>query len=140
MRLTFLAGPDTITGLMPKRWIFPLIFGAMALSFSSCATQDMIAKAQGLPGPLDPPNQPPTKPNPAYYALVPLVFPFDLVAWPFEYLYMQNRTPSGPPPPNYPGAGPYGPGGPGPYYQSGPSFQPYRPAPTYPGVTYERSE
>ena len=96
-RLTFPACLLWSASRMNKRWIYPLMFGAMALSFSSCATQDMIAKAQGLPGPLDPPNQPPTKPNPAYYALVPLVLPFDLVAWPFEYFYMQNRTPSGPP-------------------------------------------
>jgi hypothetical protein len=63
----------------------------------------MIAKANGTPGPLDPPNMPPTNPNPAYYALVPVVLPFDLVAWPFQYFYLQNRNqyPPGPPPPGY---------------------------------------
>lgn len=81
---------------MKRRLLIPLIFATFPLLVSSCATQDMIAKAQGRPGPLDPPNLPPTKPNPAYYALVPLVLPFDLVAWPFQYLYVQNRAQTGP--------------------------------------------
>lgn len=113
---------------MKKCLIYPLVFGAIALSFSSCATQDMIAKAQGAPGPLDPPTQPPSKPNPAYYALVPLTLPFDLIFWPVEYFYMQGRTPSGP-----------GPGSPPPgYYQddsqylNSPQPQPYRPPVSYP--------
>lgn len=102
-------------GEMKKRLIYPLAFAAVAMSLCSCATQDMIAKANGTPGPLDPPDQPPQKPNPAYYLLVPVVFPFDLVAWPFEYLYLQSRSqpePSGPPPA---------------YYQPSPGMTPYRP-------------
>lgn len=90
----------------------------MAAILSSCATQDMIAKAQGRPGPLDPPNQPPTNPNPGYYALVPVVLPFDLVAWPFQYWYLSSRGPqytgvpeqSGPPPGFYSDQPPYRPG------------------------------
>ncbi len=87
---------------MKRRLLVPLVCVVFPLLVSSCATQDMIAKANGRPGPLDPPNQPPTKPNPAYYALVPLVLPFDLVAWPFQYLYVQNRVQYGPvaPPPD----------------------------------------
>jgi len=65
---------------------------ALALGlFSSCATSEMLARAQGRPGPMDPPNSRPLPPNPAYYALVPLVFPFDLVFWPVQYFAMQGR-------------------------------------------------
>ncbi|CAN5711924.1 hypothetical protein BH09VER1_BH09VER1_44460 [soil metagenome] len=92
---------------MKIRLLQLLLLGAMAVSFSSCATSDMIAKANGTPGPLDSPNQPPTNPNPMYYALVPVVLPFDLVAWPFQYAYLQNRQQytgvpqQGLPPPRY---------------------------------------
>jgi len=103
---------------MKNRLVYPLIFGVIAMvALNSCATQDMIAKAQGYPGPLDPPNQPPVKPNPAYYALVPVVLPFDLVAWPFQYWYLNNRPqyvgvpePTGPPPGYYQGPPPPPPG------------------------------
>jgi len=95
------------------------LLGAASLFLSSCATQDLIAKAQGRPGPLDPPNAPPTKPNPAYYLLVPAVAPFDLVFWPFEYAYLNNRPYYAPVSPS---AGPQ----PAPY---APAPAPYRPNP-----------
>ena len=97
---------------MTKQLIYPLLLGVLAIALCSCATQDMIAKANGMPGPLDPPNQPPMKPNPAYYALVPVVLPFDLVAWPFQYIYLRNRphytgVPTSPPPGYYQEQPPY---------------------------------
>jgi hypothetical protein len=104
---------------MKKLILLSLLFGTAAF-FSSCATQDVIAKASGQPGPLDPPSQPPSKPNAAYYALVPLTVPFDLLTWPIQYFYLQGRDQSGP-------------SGPPPQYQSDsqylytPSPQPYRP-------------
>jgi hypothetical protein len=81
---------------MKPRVLCPLVFVGMALSFASCATQDVMAKASGQPGPLAPPNQPPSNPNAAYYALVPLTVPFDLLTWPIQYFYMQGRTQSAP--------------------------------------------
>ncbi len=79
------------------RVLLPLLAGAMALS--GCVSTDMMAKAQGRPGPLDPPNQPPMKPNPGYYALVPVVLPFDLITLPIQYIYLQNRRAPRPPMP-----------------------------------------
>ena len=62
-----------------------ILLGILALALlPSCATSEMIARAQGRPGPMDPPNQQPPPPMPGYYALVPLVLPFDAVAWPIE--------------------------------------------------------
>jgi len=75
------------------RSIVPLLCGAMALALSSCASTDMMAKAQGVPGPLDPPTQPRTKPNPAYYALVPIVLPFDIATLPIQYIYLHTNRP-----------------------------------------------
>ena len=105
---------------MKKTLVYFVLFGAIVLCFSSCATQDMIAKAQGMPGPLDPPNQPPMKPNPAYYLLVPAVLPFDLVAWPFQYWYLHSR-------PQYTGVPEPTPLPPG----SSTGQAPYRPQPNY---------
>lgn len=82
---------------MKHRLLPLLLLPVLAASLNSCATQQMIARAQGNPGPLDGPGAAPAGPQPAYYALVPLVLPIDLVAWPFEYFYMKNRQPSGPP-------------------------------------------
>lgn len=92
---------------MKIRLLHTLLLGVVALSLCSCATSDMIAKANGNPGPLDSPNQPPTNPNPMYYALVPVVLPFDLVAWPFQYFYLQSRQQQ--PPPQYTGVPQQGP-------------------------------
>lgn len=72
--------------------------GVTATLLSSCVTQSVIATAQGSPGPMDPPDMPPRPPQPLAYALVPLVFPIDLVFWPIEYFYTQNQTISSTPP------------------------------------------
>lgn len=72
---------------MKKRFA-PLLLAV--LSLSSCATTTMVDRANGRPAPMDPPNLPPGPPNPAYYALIPLVLPFDLLAWPFQLGYL-NR-------------------------------------------------
>ncbi len=105
---------------MKKRVWYFLVLGVAALSLSSCATQTMIARAQGQPAPMDPPNLPPGNPQPGYYALVPLVLPFDLLFWPFEYFYMKENQPApAGPPPQYQGDSQY--------LYSQPSMQPYRP-------------
>lgn len=100
--------------------ILPMMLGGALLALGGCATQDMIAKAQGRPGPLDPPDAAGRAPQPGYYVLVPLVLPFDLVAWPFEYFYMKDRQPTADPDvqPHYyqppsPDMTPYRPGQPG---------------------------
>ena len=74
-----------------SRFVLPLL-GAAALALSSCASTDMMAKAQGVRGPLDPPNQPPTKPNPGYYFLIPVVLPFDIATLPIQFVYLHSRT------------------------------------------------
>jgi hypothetical protein len=61
--------------------LLPLLCAA---SLSSCATSEMISRAQGQPGPMDNPNVQPPPPMPAYYALVPVVFPFDAITWPIQ--------------------------------------------------------
>lgn len=61
-----------------------LLCALAVASLSSCATSEMISRAQGQPGPMDPPNLRPPPPMPGYYALVPLVLPFDAVTWPIQ--------------------------------------------------------
>lgn len=116
---------------MKIRLLQTLLLGAVAMALCSCASSDMIAKANGTPGPLDSPNQPPTNPNPMYYALVPVVLPFDLVAWPFQYFYLQNRQQ-----PQYTGVPQQGPTQPPPqrYQQQAPPTGGYQgqPPPGYP--------
>ena len=63
----------------------------MTLTLCSCATSQTIARAEGRPGPNDPPGAPIPPPNPVYYALVPLVLPFDMVTWPIQYFVMGDR-------------------------------------------------
>lgn len=104
---------------MKKRVLYPLLLSVAALSLSSCATQTMIAKAQGRPGPTDPPNLPPGNPNAAYYTLVPLTLPFDLLFWPVQYFYLKENQSTGAPPPQYQGDSQY--------LYSQPTMQPYRP-------------
>lgn len=94
------------------------------LSVSGCVTQQMISRAQGVPGPMDPPNAPVGPPQPAYYALVPLVLPLDLIAGPFELAAMANRQ-SGSAPTRMPDG--YAQRPDGSYYQTGPAPAPYRP-------------
>jgi hypothetical protein len=71
-----------------------LIAGVMVGLLSSCASLDMVARAEGKPGPMDADrdNPAPREPQPAYYALVPLTLPFDLVFWPVQYVMLQNRN------------------------------------------------
>lgn len=97
------------------------------LVLNGCVTQQMIAKAQGVPGPLDSPGTPPSPPQPAYYALVPLVLPIDLIAGPIELIAMANREPGGTVTRMPDG---YAQNPDGSFYQtSGPAQAPYRPAP-----------
>lgn len=95
------------------------------LALSGCMTQQMISKAQGTTGPMDSPGTPPGPPQPAYYALVPLVLPLDLVAGPFELIAMAGRQPNGTVS-NMPSGYAQAPNGE--FYQtSGPQQAPYRP-------------
>lgn len=69
-----------------------------AASLTSCMTRQVISRAQGLPGPMDTPAAAPLEPQPAYYALVPLVFPLDLVVWPIELLVRPRGSANAPEP------------------------------------------
>jgi hypothetical protein len=69
---------------MFKRPALLLLCAICLASLPACATSEMISRAQGQPGPMDPPDLQPPPPMPAYYALVPLVLPFDAVAWPIQ--------------------------------------------------------
>ncbi len=51
---------------------------------------DMIAHAEGNASPTDP-QGPPYNPQPAYYALVPLVAPLDLITLPVQYFYFRGK-------------------------------------------------
>lgn len=59
---------------------------------SSCVTADVIARAEGKPPPRGPSDAPAPAPSPAYYALVPLVLPIDIVFWPIEYFALKDNA------------------------------------------------
>ena len=63
---------------------------------TSCMSPDMIAHAEGKAPPSDP-QGPPYNAQPAYYALVPLVLPLDLITLPVQYFYFHSGN--GAPPP-----------------------------------------
>jgi len=63
---------------------------------TSCMSLDMIAHAEGKAPPSDP-QGPPYNAQPAYYALVPLVLPLDLITLPVQYFYFHSGN--GAPPP-----------------------------------------
>ncbi|MGH8047008.1 MAG: hypothetical protein ACREKL_07155 [Chthoniobacterales bacterium] len=63
---------------------------ALALLNSSCMSLDMVAHAEGKAPPTDPHGQP-YPPQPAYYALVPLVAPLDLITLPIQYFYFRGK-------------------------------------------------
>lgn len=70
-----------------------LIFALLCLVpvvFSSCVTADVLARAEGKPPPRGPQTAPAPPPAPLYYALVPLVLPFDILFWPIEYLVLKE--------------------------------------------------
>jgi len=59
---------------------------------TSCASLTVMARAEGVPAPLDDEATfVPRKPQPAYYALLPAVFPFDIVTFPAQFIYFQTR-------------------------------------------------
>jgi hypothetical protein len=70
------------------RFVLPAV--AAALLNSSCMSLDMIAHAEGKAPPTDP-QGPPYAPQPAYYALVPLVAPLDLITLPVQYFYFRGK-------------------------------------------------
>jgi len=57
---------------------------------SSCASLTVMARAEGIPAPLDDEATFVSQgPQPAYYALLPAVFPFDLVTFPGQFIYFK---------------------------------------------------
>jgi len=76
--------------LSMKRFLILALLFAAPLLLSSCVTADVMARAEGKPPPRGPRNAPAPPPSPAYYALVPLVLPVDLVFWPVEYFYLKG--------------------------------------------------
>ena len=78
-----------------KRQMRKLLLSALLLAVpllvSSCVTADVVARAGGKPPPRGPRNAPAPPPAPAYYALVPLVLPFDIVFWPVEYFVLRGN-------------------------------------------------
>ncbi len=63
---------------------------AVAMLNSSCMSLDMVAHAEGKAPPTNP-QGPPYQPQPAYYALVPLVAPLDLITLPIQYFYFRGK-------------------------------------------------
>lgn len=67
-----------------------LLAVAGAMLSSSCMSLDMVAHAEGKAPPANP-QGPPYDPQPAYYALVPLVAPLDLITLPIQYFYFRGK-------------------------------------------------
>ncbi|HVE16484.1 MAG TPA: hypothetical protein VNB29_07095 [Chthoniobacterales bacterium] len=67
-----------------------LLAASVAVLNSSCMSLDMVAHAEGKAPPTDP-QGPPYDPQPAYYALVPLVAPLDLITLPIQYFYFRGK-------------------------------------------------
>jgi hypothetical protein len=66
---------------------------ACSLAFPACATQSVVNMAQGNPAGASrtQPNYQSAPPNPAFYALVPLTLPFDLVTLPFQFIFVNSQ-------------------------------------------------
>jgi hypothetical protein len=77
--------------LVMKRLLLLTLLSAVPALFSSCVTADVMARAEGKPPPRGPQDAPAPPPAPAYYALVPLVLPIDIVFWPIEYFYLKDN-------------------------------------------------
>ena len=78
---------------IPRGWRNPsvaLACAVTALLNSSCMSLDMVAHAEGKAPPTDP-QGPPYRPEPGYYALVPLVAPLDLLTLPIQYFYFRGK-------------------------------------------------
>lgn len=75
---------------MKERLLLPLLIVTAMLLASSCASLEVMARAEGVPGPLaDESTFVSNGPRPAYYALLPLVFPFDVLTFPGQFVYFQ---------------------------------------------------
>ena len=74
-----------------KRICFLACMASLPGLLSSCVTADVLARAEGKPPPRGPQDAPAPAPSPAYYALVPLVLPIDIVFWPIEYFYLSDN-------------------------------------------------
>jgi hypothetical protein len=74
-----------------KRIFLLACIASLSGLFSSCVTADVLARAEGKPPPRGPQSAPASAPSPAYYALVPLVLPIDIVFWPIEYFYLSDN-------------------------------------------------
>lgn len=68
----------------------PLVL--VALTLPSCISIDMLARAEGEIPPTEA-NDPAARPyprQPAYYLLVPLTLPLDLITFPAQYIYFNT--------------------------------------------------
>lgn len=71
---------------------FAVLALALGCAFfqTSCMTTNFLARAEGRPLPVDPPDAQ-FEPQPAYYLLVPVVFPLDVITFPFQFVYQQSN-------------------------------------------------
>ncbi len=69
-----------------------LLLATLALSLSACISIDMLARAEGEIPPTEAnnPYAAPYPPQPAYYLLVPLTLPLDLITFPAQYIYFNT--------------------------------------------------
>ncbi len=69
-----------------------LFAAALALSLTACISIDMLARAEGRipPSEANNPRAVAYPPQPAYYALVPLTLPLDLITFPAQYIYFNT--------------------------------------------------
>lgn len=76
--------------LIMMRLLLLSLLAVAPMLLTSCVTADVLARAEGKPPPRGPEGAPAPAPAPAYYALVPLVLPFDILFWPIEYLVLKG--------------------------------------------------
>lgn len=65
-----------------------LLLGAVLATgvfFTGCASTEMIARAEGTTSRFSEYDTTPRRPNAAYYALVPLMIPYDIITLPIQY-------------------------------------------------------
>ncbi len=69
-----------------------LLLATVALSLSACISIDMLARAEGEipPNQANNPNALPYPPEPAYYLLVPLTLPLDIITFPAQIIYFNT--------------------------------------------------
>ncbi len=77
---------------MNRRQLVPLVLAAATLTLPACISIDMLARAEGEIPPTQA-NNPAALPyprQPAYYLLVPLTIPLDIITFPAQYIYFNT--------------------------------------------------